>query len=76
MDLSFSAKPNPPIKGGPSMIRGDINLFSRKVKEKGHFLLSSPFLSDFYFPQNPINLVEDPPPVAGGTAEPVKGYDK
>ena len=56
------------------MIKGDINLFSRKVKEKGHFLLPAPFLSDFYFPQKPINLVEDP--VGRGPAEPVKGYDK
>jgi len=56
------------------MIIADINLFSHKVKEKGRFLLSGPFLSDFYFPQNPINLVEDP--VGRGTAEPVNRYYK
>ena len=35
------------------MIMGDINLFSMKVKEKAHFLLSGPFLADFHFSQNP-----------------------
>jgi len=54
------------------MISGNVNLFSKKVKEKGSFLLSGPFLSDFYFPQNPINLVEDP--VGRGTAEPANRY--
>ena len=53
------------------MIMRDINLFSKKVKEKGRFLLSGPFLSDFYFPYKPINLVEDP--VGRETAEPVEG---
>ena len=56
------------------MIKGDINLFSRKVKEKVIFYYLVPIYRIFIFHINPISLAEDL--VGRGTAEPVKVYDK
>ena len=56
------------------MITGDINLFSRKVKEKCHFFIIWCLSIGFPYLINPVNLVEDS--IGRGPAEPVKGYDK